>query len=177
PSAQGLRVRGRLAELDWDAWQATLKRYGNGDQAASSAAGLLRGADLRIDSFKGFGQELKNLTVDLARQERAWQLVLVSDLASGRLVLPDARGAPIVVDLDRLNLPKSTLPDENKVEDSDPLAAVDPRSLPAVDVKIGQVALGGQPLGAWSLKVRPGSNGVAFNDLDLDLRGLHVNGS
>ncbi|WP_171891700.1 AsmA-like C-terminal region-containing protein, partial [Pseudomonas aeruginosa] len=33
------------------------------------------------------------------------------------------------------------------------------------------------PLGAWSLKVRPGSNGVAFNDLDLDLRGLHVNGS
>ncbi|MGV8527447.1 hypothetical protein ACV348_32930, partial [Pseudomonas aeruginosa] len=36
---------------------------------------------------------------------------------------------------------------------------------------------GGQPLGAWSLKVRPGSNGVAFNDLDLDLRGLHVNGS
>ena len=141
PSAQGLRVRGRLAELDWDAWQATLKRYGNGDQAASSAAGLLRGADLRIDSFKGFGQELKNLTVDLARQERAWQLVLVSDLASGRLVLPDARGAPIVVDLDRLNLPKSTLPDENKVEDSDPLAAVDPRSLPAVDVKIGQVAL------------------------------------
>ncbi|WP_163083040.1 hypothetical protein, partial [Acinetobacter baumannii] len=84
---------------------------------------------------KGFGQELKNLTVDLARQERAWQLVLVSDLASGRLVLPDARGAPIVVDLDRLNLPKSTLPDENKVEDSDPLAAVDPRSLPAVDVK------------------------------------------
>ncbi|HCD6622363.1 TPA: TIGR02099 family protein [Pseudomonas aeruginosa] len=177
PSAQGLRVRGRLAELDWDAWQATLKRYGNGDQAANSAAGLLRGADLRIDSFKGFGQELKNLTVDLARQERAWQLVLVSDLASGRLVLPDARGAPIVVDLDRLNLPKSTLPDENKVEDSDPLAAVDPRSLPAVDVKIGQVALGGQPLGAWSLKVRPGSNGVAFNDLDLDLRGLHVNGS
>ncbi|MBF3171635.1 TIGR02099 family protein, partial [Pseudomonas aeruginosa] len=172
-----LRVRGRLAELDWDAWQATLKRYGNGDQAASSAAGLLRGADLRIDSFKGFGQELKNLTVDLARHERAWQLVLVSDLASGRLVLPDARGAPIVVDLDRLNLPKSTLPDENKVEDSDPLAAVDPRSLPAVDVKIGQVALGGQPLGAWSLKVRPGSNGVAFNDLDLDLRGLHVNGS
>ena len=72
-------MRGRLAELDWDAWQATLKRYGNGDQAASSAAGLLRGADLRIDSFKGFGQELKNLTVDLARQERAWQLVLVSD--------------------------------------------------------------------------------------------------
>ncbi|MGV8590691.1 hypothetical protein, partial [Pseudomonas aeruginosa] len=48
---------------------------------------------------------------------RAWQPVLVSDLASGRLVLPDAR------DLDRLNLPKSTLPDENKVEDSDPLAA------------------------------------------------------
>ncbi|WP_033875639.1 hypothetical protein, partial [Pseudomonas aeruginosa] len=88
-----------------------------------------------------------NLTVDLARQERAWQLVLVSDLASGRLVLPDARGAPIVVDLDRLNLPKSTLPDENKVEDSDPLAAVDPRSLPAVDVKIGQVALGGPPPG------------------------------
>ncbi|MDI9843260.1 hypothetical protein QM333_34765, partial [Pseudomonas aeruginosa] len=78
---------------------------------------------------------------------RAWQLVLVSDLASGRLVLPDARGAPIVVDLDRLNLPKSTLPDENKVEDSDPLAAEG--DLADLHVYRRQAARidGGQPLG------------------------------
>ncbi|WP_371350913.1 hypothetical protein, partial [Salmonella sp. M265] len=40
------------------------------DPGARCAKADLRGADLRIDSFKGFGQELKNLTVDLARQER-----------------------------------------------------------------------------------------------------------
>ncbi|MGC3655067.1 hypothetical protein ACPTGO_31970, partial [Pseudomonas aeruginosa] len=34
PSAQVLRVRGRLAVLDSHAWQATLKRYGIGDDAA-----------------------------------------------------------------------------------------------------------------------------------------------
>ncbi|MGA4817099.1 hypothetical protein ACPA9J_29450 [Pseudomonas aeruginosa] len=75
-----------------------------------------------------------------------------------------------MVDLDRLNLPKSTLPDENKVEVG-----------PAGRRRSAQPAGGRredrpgrpwrQPLGAWSLKVRPGSNGVAFNDPDLDLRG------
>ncbi|MCY1405035.1 hypothetical protein D9M71_202620 [compost metagenome] len=49
--------------------------------------------------------------------------------------------------------------------------------MPALDVRIDQVVLGDSPLGAWSFKARPNPRGVAFNELDLDLKGLKVSGS
>ncbi|MNO88747.1 hypothetical protein D3C76_802100 [compost metagenome] len=175
PGASGLLVRGRVAELDADAWLAVAKQYSKG--GVQGAAGLLRGVELQIDRFKGFGQSLDNLGVNLRRGGGGWQLGLVSRLASGQVNIPDASGRPLQVQLDRLDLPKSeTDPAKDPSLAPDPLQNVDPRSLPAMDVAIRQILQGGKPVGAWSFNVRPTPAGVSFTNLNLDLRGLKVGG-
>nr|WP_294974745.1 YhdP family protein [uncultured Pseudomonas sp.] len=176
PNWNGLQVRGRVDTVDGDAWQAVLKKYaGTGVQGA---AGLLRGADLQIDHFKGFGQSLDNLSVDLARVDSSWQLGLVSSLVSGKITVPDGGSRPILVQLERIDLPKGEAIDSpGAVEAPDPMANIDPRSLPAMDVSIRQVIKAGKPVGAWSFNLRPTPTGASFNNVALDLRGLAVKGT
>ena len=45
------------------------------------------------------------------------------------------------------------------------------------DISIQRVQRGDKVLGAWSLKVRPQEQGVRFEELDLDLQGLKIDGS
>ena len=69
-------------------------------------------------------------------------------------------------------------PEAAKASDApDPLADVDPRQIPALDIRIERVQRGDKVLGAWSLKVRPEEQGVRFDELDLDLQGLKIGGS
>ena len=182
PGGQGLRVRGRLDELDFGAWQAVLKPHAQ--VQADDAKQLFRGAQVQIGRFKGFGLELQALGVQLARGEAGWALDLDSRLLKGKVVLPDAKQAPIGIRLQYLRLPAAepkpldTAVADTPVEDKpDPLAAVDPRQIPALDIRIDQVLQGESPLGAWSLKARPSDKGVTFSELDLGLKGLQITGS
>ncbi|MGL4316440.1 MAG: YhdP family protein [Pseudomonas sp.] len=179
PSGQGLRVSGRIAELDWSAWQDTAKRYA-ATQNNREALQFFRGANLQIERFKGFGSELEQLTVQLERAQQGWSLDLDSALAKGNVLLPDASGAPITVNLARLSFPPAEPPakaDEPVVDKPDALAAVDPKQIPALDLRIDQVLQGNQLLGAWSLKVRPTPQGVQFNELNMGLKGMQLQGS
>ncbi|WP_430293304.1 YhdP family protein [Pseudomonas sp. B1-22] len=176
PNWNGVQVRGRIDEVDADAWQAVLKKYTN--TGVEGASGLLRGADLQIGHFKGFGQSLDNLGVSLARVDSSWQVGLVSALVSGKITLPDGGARPIQVMLDRIDLPKGEAIDSpGAVEAPDPMANIDPRSLPAMDVTIRQVSKAGRPVGAWSFNLRPTPTGTSFNNVALDLRGLALKGT
>jgi uncharacterized protein (TIGR02099 family) len=175
PGAKGLRVRGRVDELDVAPWMELAKRYMPSEGAEK--ARLLRSADVAIGRFKGFGLDLENLKTSLERSASGWTLALDSAPLQGTIALADTRGAPIVVQLKQVRLPK---PPENDAEADakpDPLAGVDPRKVPALDVQIDQVVLGESPLGSWSFKARPDAKGVVFSELDLNLRGLKVGGS
>ncbi|MBD9485464.1 TIGR02099 family protein [Pseudomonas sp. PDM14] len=177
PGGKGLRVDGSISELDWNAWQAAVKPY-TGEQTARPAMQVFRGADLRIGHFVGLGQDLKDLSLQLARGDGTWSLDLDSSLLQGNVLLPDAKAAPIVVNLQRLSFPPARPPSEEQAPDEpDPLASFDPRQVPAVDVRIDRVLQGDQLLGAWSLKARPNANGVAFSELSIDLKGLLLKGS
>lgn len=173
PTSQGLRVRGHLGELDWDAWQQVRQRYPVAVDADSQR--LFRDARLRIERLRGFGSELEGLQVGLARDGQAWALQLDSELAAGRIVLADAAQTPIQVDLQHLRLPAASA--DKPADAPDPLAALDPRQIPALDIRIAQLQYGAKALGAWALKVRPDDQGVRFEDLDLDLQGLRIGGS
>ncbi|MEO9332182.1 YhdP family protein [Ectopseudomonas guguanensis] len=175
PPGQGLRVRGRLDELDVDAW----KQLGSNHpvQVDADSQRLFRGARLDIGRVRGFGQEVEQLSVALEREGRGWAVQLDSELAAGRVVLADAEGVPIRVDLQHVRLPA---PDPEAVKDSDapdPLADFDPSQIPPLDISIQRVQRGDKVLGAWSLKVRPQEQGVRFEELDLDLQGLKIDGS
>lgn len=178
PNWSGVQVRGSLDTLDVEQWQAVLKKYGIGS-VPSDNQGLLRGADLQIGHFRGFGASLDNFKLDLARISGGWQLGVDSAPLAGQAVFPDSGQRPIQINLARLDLPKNPTNDLAAAPTiaPDPLEKVDPRSIPAMDVAIRQISQGGKPIGAWSFNVRPTTSGIAFNSLKLDLRGLKVGGT
>ncbi len=177
PPGQGLRVRGRLDELDLDAW----KQLGSDHpvEVDADSQRFLRSARLEIGRLRGFGQEVEQLSVGLTREPQGWALQLDSELAAGQVLLADAEGVPIRIDLQHVRLPApDPEPDAEKASDApDPLADFDPKSLPPLDISIQRVQRGDKVLGAWSLKVRPEEQGVRFDELDLDLQGLKIGGS
>lgn len=176
PVNRGLQVRGRLSELDWSQWQAALKPYMKA--AGAEPLQLFKDAQVRLARFNGFGVSLNDIEVGLARGSANWQLNLDSAQVKGRVTLPDNNTAAIGINLDRLRMPARIKNDVKAVkEDSpDPLVGVDPRSIPALDVKVAEVYLGTEALGSWTLKARPSTSGVQFSALDLNLMGLKIGG-
>jgi uncharacterized protein (TIGR02099 family) len=176
PGAKGLRIRGVLSELDVEPWKALVDRYA-GQDPGGSAKQLLSGADFRVGKLTGFGTTLDQARVQLDRKPAAWGLQLDSQQVKGTVGLPDAKGAPIAVNLQYVRLPApdpAVQADENA---PDPLASVDPTKVPALDINIAQLFQGKDLVGAWSLKVRPTAKGLAFNSMNLGLKGMQLQGA
>lgn len=176
PGPKGLRIRGVLSELDVEPWKALVDRYA-GQDPGGSAKQLLSGADFRVDKLTGFGTTLDQARVQLDRKPAAWALQLDSQQVKGTVGLPDAKGAPIAVNLQYVRLPApdpAVQADENA---PDPLASVDPTKVPALDINIAQLLQGKDLIGAWSLKVRPTAKGLAFNSMNLGLKGMQLQGA
>jgi uncharacterized protein (TIGR02099 family) len=176
PTSQGLRLRGRVAELDWPAWQQALKPYTK--LPKNDAQQLFKDAQLHIGNFNGFGISLDELEVGVKRDASTWAINLDSQRLKGQVGFPDDGAQPIVLQLDYLRLPaaEAKVVGAAEVESSDPLAAFDPRDFPAMDVQVASVYQGIEPLGRWAFKARPVSGGVHFSELDLNLKGLQVAG-
>ncbi|MBK4989893.1 YhdP family protein [Pseudomonas sp. S36] len=175
PAGQGLRVRGRLEALDLAPWQAQAEKLGGSDPGGS-AKQLLQSVDLTIGQLKAFGTQLNQAVVRLARSGPAWALRLDSREVIGDARLPDAKGAPMTVHLQTLRLPASDAGQAQAEEGADPLASFDPRKVPPLDLRIDKLYRGDELYGSAAIKLRPTTRGVAASDLDLDLKGLRING-
>ena len=176
PGAKGLRIRGVLSELDIDPWKKLVDRYA-GNDPGGNAKQLLSGADFRVGKLTGFGTRFDQVKLQLDRKPAAWGLQLDSQQAKGTVNLPDAKGAPIAINLKYVKLPAvdpTAQADENA---PDPLADIDPKSIPALDIAIDQLFQGPDLIGAWSLRIRPTTKGLAFNNLDLGLKGMLLKGA
>lgn len=172
----GVRVRGALAELDLDAWQKQAGRYAN-EGTGDSAKQLLRSVDLKVAVLKGMGLNLDQAALQLNRNAGGWLVRVDSQQVSGEIRQSDAKGVPIAVNLQTVRLPAPD-PAAVVVENApDPLASVDPRKIPAMDIKIIKLYQGNDLVGGWSVKVRPTAKGIAFNSLDLGLKGMLLQGS
>ncbi|MBP3865435.1 MAG: TIGR02099 family protein, partial [Pseudomonas sp.] len=160
PTTKGLRIRGVLSELDVAPWQALVERYA-GNDPGGSAKQLLSSADFKVGKLIAFGTQLDQVRLVMKRVAASWALQIDSKQAIGAVTLPDANNAPIVVNMQTIRLPApdpKTVADENA---PDPLAAVDPRKIPALDIIIRQLYQGADLLGAWSLNIRPNSRGIS----------------
>lgn len=176
PTTQGLRVAGALERLDWNEWKQVLD--GGVKVEERQARRLFAGGALQIGRFEGFGTTLDMLAVTLQRADDGWALDLESALLKGRVGLPDGARRPIDISLDYLKLPQpEKSPDTVPTERSDALASVDPRSLPALDVRIDKLWLGERPVGGWSFGLRPDDQGAAIQNLSLGLRGALLTGN
>ncbi|WP_288441937.1 YhdP family protein [uncultured Pseudomonas sp.] len=176
PSGQGLRVRGRLDSLDLEPWQEQAARFA-GDDPGGSARQTLQSVDLSIGQLKGFGMSLNQAVVRLARGGPAWDLRLDSREVIGNARVPDAKAAPMTIRLQTLRLPPADLADAQAEEGPDPLASFDPRKVPALDLTIDRLYRGDDLFGSAAVKLRPTANGVSAQDINLNVKGLHVDGS
>ncbi len=176
PGAQGLRVRGRLETLDLEPWQQQMSKYA-GQDPGGSARQTLQSVDLSIGRLSAFGTELNQAVVRLARVASAWDLRLDSREVMGNARLPDAKAAPMVVTLQTLRLPPADPQQEAADDAPDPLASFDPRKAPMLDLSIDKLYRGDDLFGSAAVKLRPTARGVSVNDINLDLKGLRVDGS
>jgi len=176
PTSKGLRVRGVLSELDVAPWQAVVERYA-GKDVGGSAQQLLSSADFKIGKLIAMGTQLDQVRLQMNRYPASWGMKIDSKPAVGAVTLPDAKHAPIAITMQIVRLPATdpkAVADENA---PDPLASVDPRKIPAMDIIIRQLYQGPDLIGAWSLNVRPTNRGVLLNNLNLGLKGLLLEGS
>ncbi|PWE41691.1 TIGR02099 family protein [Pseudomonas prosekii] len=176
PASKGLRISGVLSELDVGPWKALADKYA-GQDPGGSAKQLLSGADFRVGKLSGIGTTLDQASVQLNRKPSVWALQLDSQQVKGSATIPDAKAAPIAINLQYVKLPApdpTALADENS---PDPLVDVDPTKIPALDITINQLFQGNDLVGAWSLKVRPTAKGIALNTLDMGLKGILLQGS
>lgn len=175
PDAKGLRVRGALSELDVTPWKNVADRYA-GNDPGGNAKQLLSNADLQIGKLSVMGSTLDNVSVQLDRKESAWALAVDSSLLKGTATLPDEKTTPMDISLLYVKLPAAD-PNAAVVDNApDPLAAVDPKLVPAMDIKITQLYQGDQLIGGWSLKTRPTPTGTKLSDLSLGLKGMLLQG-
>ncbi|MBC3436345.1 TIGR02099 family protein [Pseudomonas sp. BW16M2] len=176
PSGQGLRVRGRLETLDLAPWQQQMERLAGKDPGGSARQNL-QSVDLSIGQLKAFGMDLNQAVIRLMRGGPAWDLRLDSQEVIGNARIPDAKATPMTVRLQSLRLPPA---DPNEAQDEnapDPLAGVDPRKVPPLDLTIDKLYRGDDLFGSVNLKLRQTAKGMAMSDVDLDLKGLHIDGS
>lgn len=175
PASQGLRVRGRLETLDLAPWQEQAGRLA-GDDPGGSARQNLQSVDLSIGQLKAFGMDLNQAVVRLARGGPAWDLRLDSKEVIGNARVPDAKGAPVVVRMQTLRLPAASAAEQQAEDGPDPLASFDPRKVPALDLSIDKLYRGDDLYGSAAIKLRPTPRGVTASDIDLDLKGLRIDG-
>jgi uncharacterized protein (TIGR02099 family) len=175
PAGKGLRVRGVLSELDVEPWKALVDRYA-GKDPGGSAKQLLSGADFKVGKLSAFGTTLDQVSLQLDRKPAAWALQIDSQQAKGKVSIADAKAVPMTIDMQYIRLPAvdpQVQADENA---PDPLASVDPKNVPAMDISIAQLFQGPDLVGKWALKVRPTAKGMAFNSLSLGLKGMVLEG-
>jgi len=177
PTSRGVRVRGRVEQVDLAEWQKAIEPYQQASRQQTQQ--LFSDAQLRIGHFQGFGQKLDDLDVGLRPLNGGWSLNLDSTLAKGRIDLFEAANKPIVADMEYVRLPaaKPKTEDAPEPEGPDPLVDFDPRQIPALDLRVAHVFQGDDDMGTWSLKARPDAQGVQFSDLDINLKGLHMGGA
>lgn len=176
PPGQGLRVRGRIEALDLAPWQAQMERFA-GQDPGGNARQNLQGVDLSIGQLKAFGIDLNQAVIRLARGRGAWDLRLDSREVIGNVRAPDSKGAPMVVKLQTLRLPPGDPAGKQPEDAPDPLGDFDPRKVPALDVTIDKLYRGDDLFGSLAVKLRPTARGMTFDDVDLDLKGLRIDGS
>ena len=175
PVARGLRVRGRLDYLDLSAWQQQGQRLGGGE-AAGNAQQFLQSVDLHIDRIKADQMTVNQAWVRLARTGGAWQAQVDSREIVGEARVPDNKQAPMDIRLRTLRLPAADSQAEPASSATDPLAKFDPRDAPVLNLAIDQLYRGNDLFGSVAVKLRPTSQGVALNDIDLNLKGLRIDG-
>jgi len=139
PETRGLHIVGETPEIRLSDWLETPPQ--GSDNAGSGER--IRSVDLFVDDIYVIGQHLSRHHIKMDRGAQEWLIELEGENAVGSLVVPyDFAGdRPLVVEMQKLTLPGSD------GDDFDERDQTDPRSLPAISIKVQDFTLGQRHFG------------------------------
>lgn len=189
----GLVILGEISIFKIEQWSAFLENLGGGDTASADISNSIAFVDVQVDDFELYDQILPNVAMRIeANQEiPAWKVRLASENIFGQVDIPFSEDDYLLLDLEYLHLPGDeqeqvarmengslgenldveALPEENLI---DPLANIDPRTLPKMKFTIDDFRIGSRPYGSWQFTLDTNEKGAELNDLAFDFRGLRL---
>ncbi len=153
---RGLHLRGRTDTIRLEDWLGLSKSR----EDASGAASRIRSVDLVVDEFFAIGQHLEGHRVRVDRSARDWLVQLEGDRVTGSVFVPYDFGSDraMVIEMERMHLPgDETSPDS--------ASELDPRSLPPIQLRAADFALGERYLGAVNVNLVRIEGGLATETL------------
>jgi uncharacterized protein (TIGR02099 family) len=195
----GLYLTGQAERLDLRGWARTVvseARGGTQSPASSGPAGAngfsgapgFGGVDLDVAAARYAGYVFSDAQLRTRREGNDWLLDLDSDEASGETRIPAnmAAGEPIRVRYDWIDLgllvpeagtgPTAAPTPTAGSEDADGLDALDPASVPPLDVHIGRLKTRNGIVNDVALVTSPSSEGVTIHRLGFNNENLRLEG-
>ncbi len=176
---EGIKVFGQFSQFDVDAWLPFFRSYPREDSDSPSAMDLFFSAD----DLKFKDQGLNNFLLSGQREKQGWSFIVDSDDVLGGIYIDDDKQRPLIVDIDYLKWPPeqpaSVLTEEVIVDEKpkiDPLATIDPSTLPPMDITINRLVYKNKPLGNWSLEIRPDSESLEVRNIYATAAGFSLMG-
>ena len=176
PDTPGLRVLGWLDTVSLDEWRYLLPNR-EAQLMPASAAGaqqqsttsspfrILDSADVAARVFEAYGQQIHNARVKLTNQDNALLVDVNSKEIKGTVMIPyDLKTNPVIADLAYSYL----------VEPEVGEGAMDPRDMPALDIRIKDFRYLKLKLGAVRLETTKVVDGVRIEQLILKPRATTV---
>ncbi len=165
PQAAGLWLTGRLdsasisdmVNLKWD------------QPRGRPLSDWLAGADLAIRRVEVLGYEFAGASGKLRPGNRAWEIDVNSEAASGHLVVPYTfpGEVPMVLNLDRLVFGAAVRDGEGES---------DPRQLPAIHVDIRDLQFEGRQYGHLQAELARGTTGMTLNQFTMSHPAFEAKG-
>lgn len=168
PKSPGLWVTGNTSSVMTEEWIAFLEAEKKSAKKGVDATALGIHVDINVNELQAFDERVTNTKLTVARGDQAWKVGLDSDEVTGEIALPDNPQQPYDIYAKHIKLPVSqTTPAPTAVR-TDMLATIDPKQLPAMQVKIDDFMIGDDKYGKWYFTLRPIKNGVAINNIQID---------
>ena len=164
--AAGVWLEGRLPDYDLSAWLAVRLS----DDTGQSVGTYLKGGTLALDRFEIFGFRFPDVTMSLEAGKGEWRAHVDGPSAKGAIVVPWEMpgGAPLSLDLDKLQLGDRVLP-------AGPAGKpTDPTELPPLAITIRDVDIGKRHFGALKATVSRTEDGLQLDSATLDGGSFHA---
>lgn len=173
--SSGIRIDGHVDSVDVEEWWQYLRK-----QFDSKTTGQLPNVYLSLITQRlGLGDAgyVNDATFSLQQSNDGYRAKVKSDRLTGELTMPKGyhpKGdVPLKVNLASLYWPfkKAQLP--TKADKID----VSIKDIPRIDAAIESLTLDGKNLGAWSAQLKPYSNGVRAENLEVNWRKQSIDGN
>lgn len=157
-------VAAHLPTLEIDDWKPVIDRLQIAQKTKASTWQTV--LDLEVDYLTLAGLTLQDINAKITALQDGLNITLVSDLASGQVMMPWDQAQVPVIALSSLQLSSNTF------QQSSQFNGIDPRQFRSLDVAVEQLSVGSQMLGSLSFELRPEPSGAAFNNISGNLLGV-----